>query len=282
MLDTPHHPTSAPTHNNMNLHPKSNHFDYTILDYLPMFISVFVVDGHMQFRYAFSNRAALAPGNSKREDLLGKSNSELLAPADAIRLDQMIQTCVDRAGTIEQEYSYVTPNGTVWTETTCVALPDEHGRITHVLMIGRDITARKQRELMEQQRQAEIIEQQAVTLEAVSTPLLTISDSTVVMPLVGAIDTRRVQQIMDTLLSGVAESRARTVILDITGVPVVDTQVANSLLRSAQAVKLLGAQAILTGLRPEVAQTLVQLGVDLRAITTLGTLRDGIAYALQR
>jgi rsbT co-antagonist protein RsbR len=101
------------------------------------------------------------------------------------------------------------------------------------------------------------------------------------MPLVGAVDSRRVQQMMDALLSGVAESRASIVILDITGVSVVDTQVANAFIRASMAVKLLGARVVLTGIRPEVAQTLVGLGVDLSTIITRSTLRDGITYALQ-
>jgi rsbT co-antagonist protein RsbR len=87
---------------------------------------------------------------------------------------------------------------------------------------------------------------------------------------------------MDTLLSGVSASRATIVILDITGVPLVDTQVANAFLRASQAVNLLGSQIVLTGIRPEVAQTLVGLGVELRGLITRGTLQDGIAYALQR
>jgi rsbT co-antagonist protein RsbR len=78
------------------------------------------------------------------------------------------------------------------------------------------------------------------------------------------------------------ETHAQVAILDITGVPVVDTQVANALLRAAQAVKLLGAQVVLTGIRPEVAQTLVGLGVDLGDIVTRGTLQSGIAFALGR
>jgi rsbT co-antagonist protein RsbR len=83
---------------------------------------------------------------------------------------------------------------------------------------------------------------------------------------------------METLLVGISEQGARTVILDITGVLVVDTQVADSLLRAAQAVKLVGGQVILTGIRPEVAQTLVGLGADLSGITTLATLKRGIAF----
>lgn len=174
------------------------------------------------------------------------------------------------------------PDGSLnWVRTSKIPLRDAHGSIFGVLCMYEDVTALKMREAEEQQRQAEIIEQQAQTLAEISTPLLTISDTTIVMPLVGAIDSRRIQQIMETLLSGITASRARTVILDITGVPVVDTQVANALIQSAQAVKLLGAEAVLTGIRPEVAQTLVQLGVSLSGITTRGTLRDGIAYTLQ-
>lgn len=130
-------------------------------------------------------------------------------------------------------------------------------------------------------RQAEqVISAQAATLQELSTPLLSISDSVVVMPLVGTIDSQRALNIIETLLTGVAGNRASTAIIDITGVVVVDTQVANALVRAAQAVKLLGAQAVLTGIRPEVAQTLIQLGVDLGGIVTRGTLQSGIAFAI--
>jgi anti-anti-sigma regulatory factor len=129
--------------------------------------------------------------------------------------------------------------------------------------------------------QEEIIRSQDAALRELSTPLIPIADEVVVMPLIGSMDTRRVQQVLETLLSGVAELRARVAIIDITGVPVVDTQVANALVRAAQSVKLLGAQVILTGIRPEVAQTLVGLGADLQTIITRGTLQSGISFALR-
>jgi rsbT co-antagonist protein RsbR len=102
------------------------------------------------------------------------------------------------------------------------------------------------------------------------------------MPLIGSVDSRRAQQVIETLLQGIAASGAQVAILDITGVPVVDTQVADALIRAAQAVKLLGAQVVLTGIRPEVAQTLVGLGTDLRGIVTRSSLQSGIAYATSR
>jgi anti-anti-sigma regulatory factor len=125
----------------------------------------------------------------------------------------------------------------------------------------RDTTQRIQAERERTALQEQVIAMQAAALAELSTPLIPVSESTLVMPLIGAVDSRRVQQMMGVLLSGVAESNATSVILDITGVPVVDTQVADALFRAAQAVKLLGAQVILTGIRPEVAQTLVGLGI---------------------
>jgi rsbT co-antagonist protein RsbR len=146
---------------------------------------------------------------------------------------------------------------------------------------SQDITSRKAADAEHQRLQEEIIRVQQVTLAELSTPLIPITDQIVVMPLIGALDTRRVQQVIETLLHGIEQSRAQVAILDITGVPVVDTQVANTLIQAAQAVNLLGARVILTGIRPEVAQTLVTLGVNLGSIVTRSSLQSGIAYATQ-
>jgi rsbT co-antagonist protein RsbR len=120
------------------------------------------------------------------------------------------------------------------------------------------------------------------TLEELSTPLIPITNSITIMPLIGSLDSRRAQRVMDTLLHGVAETRCDTVIIDITGVSMVDTQVANVLIRAAEAVKLLGAEAMITGIRPEVAQTLIGLGVNLGNLQTLSSLQNGIALAMEK
>ena len=103
-----------------------------------------------------------------------------------------------------------------------------------------------------------------------------------VMPLIGSVDAARAQQALETMLEGMSRSRARLAIVDITGVSAVDSHVASSLVRLAQAVRLLGAQVVLTGIRAEVAQTLVSLDVDLSGIVIKGTLQDGISYAFGR
>ncbi len=126
----------------------------------------------------------------------------------------------------------------------------------------------------------QVIQSQEAAIQELSTPLLRISDDVVLMPLIGSIDTQRALLIMETLLEGIASHQARVAILDISGVAVVDTQVASALIRTAQAVQLLGAQVIITGIRPEMAQTLVGLGVDLSSIVTRSSLQSGILYAI--
>ncbi|MGC8875213.1 MAG: GAF domain-containing protein, partial [Chloroflexia bacterium] len=125
-------------------------------------------------------------------------------------------------------------------------------------------------------------EQLLETIRQLSTPVVPLLEGVILLPLVGHIDSRRAAQVMEELLMGVQRHRARVAIVDITGVPVVDTAVANSLLRAAQATYLLGAEVILVGIRPEVAQTIVGLGVELRGLVTMSDLQSGIEYALQR
>jgi anti-anti-sigma regulatory factor len=137
-----------------------------------------------------------------------------------------------------------------------------------------------ERELTERKRAEAINQAHVDRLRELSTPLMPISDDVVAMPLVGAIDTWRAQQIMEELLQGIAHHHAQIAIVDITGVAVVDQHVAHALVRTAQAAQLLGAQVVLTGIRPDVAQTLVTLGVDLGSLVTRPNLQSGIAYAL--
>jgi rsbT co-antagonist protein RsbR len=154
----------------------------------------------------------------------------------------------------------------------------------HISVLTEDITQqlRNEETLRQSLIQEEIIRMQQHTLEELSTPLIPITNSIVIMPLIGSLDSRRAQRVMDTLLHGVAESRSDTVIIDITGVSMVDTQVANVLIRAAEAVKLLGAEAMITGIRPEVAQTLIGLGVNLGTLRTLSSLQNGIALAMEK
>lgn len=143
--------------------------------------------------------------------------------------------------------------------------------------------AREQQALQESRvsLQEEIVRAQEQLIDQLSTPLLPIHDNIVLMPLIGQMDTRRAYGILEVLLNGIVQYQAKYAILDITGLPVVDTAVANVLLRSSQAIRLLGTELVITGIRPEVAQTLVGLGIELQGIVARSTLQSGIAYALQ-
>ena len=168
----------------------------------------------------------------------------------------------------------------LWLSVTAQPLVDAQGAQHGGVMVLHDITLHKRAEAERRAHQEQIIAAQAATLREISTPLIPVANDVLVMPLVGALDSTRTQQVISVLLHGVSAKHVRIVILDVTGVSVIDTQVASALTSAAQAVRLLGATVILTGIKPEVAQTLVGLGVDLSAIKTLATLQAGITSAL--
>ncbi len=117
-------------------------------------------------------------------------------------------------------------------------------------------------------------------IRELSTPVIQVHERILLLPLIGTVDTARAVQVMESVLTRVVERQARVLILDIAGIPVVDTRVANHLLQTTEAVRLLGAATILTGISPQVAQTMVQLGVDLSAMHTRANLEEGLDLAL--
>ena len=130
-------------------------------------------------------------------------------------------------------------------------------------------------------QQAEIIELQRRSLMEMSTPVIRLWDQIVLLPLVGVIDTQRAQQIIERLLQSIVTTESRVAIIDVTGVPVIDTSVAHHLMRTVAAAKMLGGEVVITGFSPEAAQTLVTINVDLAGIRTRGTLQAGVEEALR-
>jgi len=127
----------------------------------------------------------------------------------------------------------------------------------------------------------EIIRQQRADMLELSTPVIKVWDKILTLPIIGTLDSRRAQMMMEALLQKVVETGSTIAILDITGVRTMDTLVANHLIKTVTAARLMGARCILTGVSPAIAQTMVQLGIDLTQITTRAQMSDGINLALE-
>jgi rsbT co-antagonist protein RsbR len=132
-----------------------------------------------------------------------------------------------------------------------------------------------------QDQQKTILQQQQDLME-LSSPVSKVWDNVLILPVIGTLDSQRTQVMMENLLDKIVETGCTIAILDITGVPTVDTQVANHLLKTVTAARLLGADCIISGISPAIAQTIVHLGIDLSSIRTKATLQDAMIYAMRQ
>lgn len=132
-----------------------------------------------------------------------------------------------------------------------------------------------------QDQQKTIFQQQADLLE-LSSPVSKVWDNVLILPVIGTLDSQRTQIMMENLLKKIVETGCTISILDITGVPTVDTQVANHLLKTVTSARLLGTECIISGISPAIAQTIVHLGIDLSSIKTKATLQDAMIYAMKQ
>lgn len=133
-----------------------------------------------------------------------------------------------------------------------------------------------------QKSREDVIQRQQEDLLELSTPVVKLWDGILALPMIGTLDSARTQVVMEALLERIVETGSEMAIVDITGVPTVDTLVAQHLLKTVTAIRLMGADCIISGIRPQIAQTIVHLGIDLRGITTKATLADALAVALDR
>ena len=129
------------------------------------------------------------------------------------------------------------------------------------------------------QERERIIREQQEAIRELSTPVLQVRERLLILPIIGVIDPQRARQLTEQLLRGIRTNRAKVVVIDITGVAAMDATVANHLVQTVEASRLLGATVIVTGLSPEIAQTIVNIGVDLGKMNTVGDLQGGIEQA---
>jgi len=257
---------------------ESHHLLHSLIDNSPNFI--FVKD--VESRYVLVNARLAALFGKPPEAIVGATDAAIFPPElidSVVAMDREVMA-VRRA--IIYEEPVVTSEGPLTVVTVKFPIFDLAGKLAGIAGIATDVTAQKLAEEDRAALQQQIIDAQRAALDELSTPLVPIARGVLAMPVVGVIDAIRAQQILEALLDGIGKQRAHTAILDITGVRVVDAHVASALISAARAARLLGARVLLTGIRPEIAQTLVALGTDLAGVVTLATLESGIAYALAR
>ncbi len=178
-------------------------------------------------------------------------------------------------GRFEDEGWRVRKNGSrFWANVSITALRGPDGRLRGFGKVTRDLSERKQAEDRIRRQAQEILEMATV-------PIVQVWKGIVLVPLIGTLDSARTQQLMERLLDRVTETESPVAVIDITGVPTIDTQTAQHLLETVSAVRLLGADVILTGVRPVIAQTLVHIGVDLSSISTRSSLAAGLQAAFE-
>jgi PAS domain S-box-containing protein len=226
-------------------------------------------------RVATWNEGAKRIKGYTAQEIIGKHFS-CFYPPDGIERgwpEHELKTAA-KDGRFEDENWRIRKDGSrFWANVIVTALRDKDGNLVGYGKVTRDLTDRKQAE--------EKIRTQAQVILELSTPVVQMWEGVVVAPLIGTLDSQRTQQFMERLLTRIVETNSPVALVDITGVPAIDTQTAQHLMEAITSVKLLGAQVILTGVRPAIAQTLVHLGVDFPNVVTRSSLAAGFRVALE-
>jgi PAS domain S-box-containing protein len=237
---------------------------------LPDPISIFDLEGN----YLWWNRAVVEVTEYSDEEMASLKPTDLFAENDKERVAEAISRIVD-VGSATVEAVLVTKEGEhLAFEFVGGLVRDDDGAPFAVSSVGRDISGRR--------RAQEQLARQTEEILNLSTPVMQVWEGVIAVPLIGTLDSQRTQRFMDVLLNAIVATDSEIALVDITGVPTIDTLTAQHLIETIAAVRLLGAGVVLTGVRPSIAQTLVHLGIDLSHITTCSSLAAGLRVALNR
>lgn len=248
---------------------------------------IFVKD--LEHRWIAFNEAFCNHVGYPRGVLLGKSDFEFWPEEEAKVFWEYDDLVFSSGQPNENEELATRPNGdtrTIWTRK--YPLRDDAGRVIGLCGIVSDVTEMKRRLVAAERLEAEnraqlgIIEAQRTLLETLAVPVVRIWEGVLLLPLVGALNQERAEGVTESVLAAIVRAGARFVIIDVTGVPLIDTMAADALLRTVRSAALLGCESVLVGIGPAAAQTLIALDVDLGRITTRGSLERGLEYALGR
>jgi PAS domain S-box-containing protein len=209
------------------------------------------------------------------DEVLGQHISMFYTPEDAAAgLAEREITAAAQEGQFETEGWRVRKDGSrFWAEVVISPIRDHDGDIEGYVKVSRDLTDRREQELLVQRQRDEILE--------LSTPVIQVWDKVLVLPIIGVLDSLRASRLTESLLERIADNLAEVVIIDVSGLPAIDTDVAQHLLKTVEAARLMGTESVLSGMRPDTAQTMVHLGIDLGRLHSRSTLRDALQLALR-
>jgi len=234
-------------------------------------------------RYANPAFYALFGYSAASNEAVGLSIVRLFQTDEWTRIGREVESALEVAGSHRGNITMLRKNGSSFLASVITFLVrDDQDVPTARAYIVRDLTAEQQIQQEQVRLREDLITTQERLIEELSTPIIPVTDDVLVMPLVGSIDNPRAQRIIEALLKEIEDHLAQIVILDITGVPQVDSDVANYLMQAALAARLLGTEAVLVGITPQVAQAFVDLDVDLTGIVTRSNLQSGVEYALSQ
>ncbi|WP_437320740.1 PAS domain-containing protein [Sorangium sp. So ce385] len=241
-----------------------------ILDHLPIVVCKYDREGVFTFHDGKGTEAAgVTPGQLLGANILELYGSDMEASWGMRRA---------LAGEAARDVSDV--QGASW-ETWYLPVHGARGGPDGAISITLNASEARQKEI-ELRAKLQLIEKQQKVIRDLSTPIIEVWDKVLTLPMVGVVDSLRLSEVMDNLLSAIVSKDARYAILDLTGVDAVDTQTARYLIEIIDAIRLLGAEGIVTGIRSNVAQTMITLGVDLSGVTTVGNLRAGLKLCMRR
>jgi len=225
------------------------------------------------FRLHYANSALCALLDKQTKDIIGRHCYDVLSNSHCRTDECRVAMAMDSEKVFVARSELRLPDRTMPIEYTAAPLRDEQGAVIGGLEYIIDITERVEMDEKIRQQQQEIME--------LSTPVVAIWGGVLALPLIGTLDSKRMQETMEIALNRMTAESARILIVDITGVVSIDTMVANHLIRMATAVRLMGGDCVLTGISPATAKTIVHLGIDLSALVTRATLAQGLRWAIE-
>jgi rsbT co-antagonist protein RsbR len=265
-----------------------------VIDALPAGVMVMTPDGKLPiYNHAADRFSPHVPGDHQGDLLttVGVFRTDGSTPFPRAELPIRLALAGEEAPEAEMIIRNDSLDGDLWVQASGTAVRDETGNILAGMVIFHDITALRtlERDLRtrnvelaaSEEEKSALIDRLRYSIDELSNPILEIWDDVLAMPIIGVVDSRRTTDMVQRLLAEVARTQASFVIVDLTGVEVVDTRTADHLIKLIRKVEIVGARCVLTGIRPAVSETLVDIGVDFGRITTLRNLKHGLREALR-